>query len=48
MSGKQNHGKVVRVQGLRASGAAGRHADRRTKRQRTRAAQKKAAISAGW
>jgi hypothetical protein len=48
MNKKQNYGKVLAVQDLRRSGAAGRHADRRTKRVRTRAAAKRQAISAGW
>ena len=36
--------KVQKVQGLRRSGAAGKHGDRRTKRNRTRGAQKSRAI----
>lgn len=36
--------KVAQVQDLRRSGAAGKHADRRTKRQRTRAAIKSRAL----
>lgn len=35
---------VLAVQGLRSSGAAGTHADKRTKRNRTRATQKATAI----
>jgi hypothetical protein len=36
--------RVRRTQGLRESGAAGIHGDRRTKRRRARAAQRQAAI----
>jgi hypothetical protein len=36
--------QVQALQGLRASGAAGKHADRRTKRNRTRAAQRRNAL----
>lgn len=36
-----------RVQGIRRSGAAGAHGDRRTKRQRDRGAAKRAAIKEG-
>jgi hypothetical protein len=36
--------RVERVQGLRRSGAAGTHGDRRTKRLKTRAARKRAAV----
>jgi hypothetical protein len=36
--------QVQAIQGLRASGAAGKHADRRTKRNRSRSAQKRTAI----
>jgi hypothetical protein len=35
---------VARLQGLRFSGAAGKHKDKRTKRQRTRAAAKARAM----
>jgi len=36
--------KVAQVQGLRTSGAAGKHGDRRTKRNRDRSAQKRTAL----
>lgn len=36
--------KVQQVQGIRSSGAAGKHLDRRTKRNRSRSAQKQNAI----
>lgn len=41
---KPQFDKVQHVQGLRSSGAAGKHGDRRTKRNRTRSAQKRRAI----
>jgi len=41
MSGSK---KVAQVQDLRRSGAAGKHGDRRTKRNRTRGAQKRSAM----
>ena len=46
MSGNRNGNaaRVAAVQGLRRSGAAGKHLDRRTKRVRTRAARKAAAL----
>lgn len=42
-----NRERVLAVQERRRSGAAGKHGDRRTKRLRTRAAQKRAAIREG-
>lgn len=39
-----NAARTAHVQGLRRSGAAGKHGDRRTKRLRTRAARKAAAL----
>jgi hypothetical protein len=39
-----NKARVAAVQNLRRSGAAGTHGDRRTKRLRTRAARRAAAI----
>jgi hypothetical protein len=44
MNAKGNTFRVERVQDLRKSGAAGTHGDRRLKRQKTRAAQKRAAL----
>jgi hypothetical protein len=38
------NGKTAKVQELRRSGAAGKHGDRRTKRNRTRGAQKRSAM----
>lgn len=43
MNKNGNPKRVAHVQDLRRSGAAGTHADRRTKRLKTRAAQKRAA-----
>lgn len=42
-----NRERVLAVQERRRSGAAGKHGDRRTKRLRTRSAQKRAAIREG-
>jgi hypothetical protein len=39
-----NTKRVERVQGLRRSGAAGSHGDRRLKRQKTRSARKNSAL----
>lgn len=39
---------VREIHELRRSNASGTHADRRTKRQRSRSAQKRAAINHGW
>jgi len=44
MTGKQSDDKVRDVQNLRASGAAGPHKDKRTKRNRTRSEQNRRAI----
>lgn len=44
---KMGRGQMQGIQDLRRGNAAGRH-DNRPKRQRTRAAQKARAISAGW
>ena len=46
MNGKQgNSARTAAVQERRRSGAAGAHGDRRTKRARTRAAVKRAAVA---
>jgi hypothetical protein len=42
-----NHALAVAMVGKRTSSAAGKHADRRTKRNRTRAAQRANAVK-GW
>ncbi len=44
MKADGNKARVTAVQNLRRSGAAGTHGDRRTKRLRTRAARKAAAV----
>lgn len=44
MKATGNKARVEAVQNLRRSGAAGTHGDRRTKRLRTRAARKAAAV----
>ncbi len=44
MQSNGNAARVAAVQGLRRSGAAGKHGDRRLKRQKTRAAAKRAAM----